>query len=207
LRLEAAVLIEKALGAPEMFYCERFRCTMMKTRCLERQERAAKINKDRPPWYRGPKDDEIKYEACRNCEQGKRIKEESMDLTGETQTKTCFKCGQDKPLEEFPKNKRLRDGHENKCKKCVTARAKQLRELRMKKAKRKDDHHPSPHRRNAAGRGDASLVLPIGDYPDLAEALDDAALKHIRSPEHQALAYIVKGLKEDGYGNDHGEHQ
>lgn len=29
----------------------------------------------------------------------------------------------------------------------------------------------------------------------------------IRSPEHQALAYIVQGLKGDGYGSDNGKHQ
>lgn len=34
-------------------------------------------------------------------------------------TKTCSKCGQDKPLSEFSINKSNKDGHQSKCKDCV----------------------------------------------------------------------------------------
>jgi len=34
-------------------------------------------------------------------------------------TKTCFKCGIEKNLEDFYKHKEMSDGHINKCKECT----------------------------------------------------------------------------------------
>jgi hypothetical protein len=33
--------------------------------------------------------------------------------------KTCAKCGIEKPLDEFYKDKTVKDGHRNKCKSCI----------------------------------------------------------------------------------------
>ena len=44
--------------------------------------------------------------------------------------KLCKCCGQIKPLSEFQRNKRHKDGHDYKCKECVNARRKTLRAKR-----------------------------------------------------------------------------
>lgn len=35
--------------------------------------------------------------------------------------KTCYKCRQEKPINEFHKSKKELDGHNNYCKECVNA--------------------------------------------------------------------------------------
>jgi len=35
--------------------------------------------------------------------------------------KTCIKCGQNRPLSEFYRNPKMRDGHFNRCKCCCAA--------------------------------------------------------------------------------------
>jgi len=35
------------------------------------------------------------------------------------ETKTCFKCNQTKPIDDFHKNHKMADGHSGKCKECA----------------------------------------------------------------------------------------
>ena len=41
------------------------------------------------------------------------------------ETKTCSKCGEEKPLDEYHKNKGRKDGYQYECKKCATERSKE----------------------------------------------------------------------------------
>jgi hypothetical protein len=45
------------------------------------------------------------------------------------QMKKCSKCGIEKPLTEFHKNKKSKDGHENRCKTCKYAEMKRWKSL------------------------------------------------------------------------------
>jgi len=40
----------------------------------------------------------------------------------------------------------------------------------------------------------------FGDYPEALKSLPDAARIHIRTPMLQVIAYVVEGLKRDGFG-------
>lgn len=48
-----------------------------------------------------------------------------------TSIKTCFRCGESKPLAEFYRHKMMADGHLNKCKDCAKSdvRANRLEKL------------------------------------------------------------------------------
>ena len=41
--------------------------------------------------------------------------------TMETRMKTCRKCGRELPINNFPKDKVMKDGHKNTCKACLSA--------------------------------------------------------------------------------------
>ncbi len=69
------------------------------------------------------------------------------------QMKTCFKCGQKKPLDEFYRHPRMADGHLNKCKECTKRDVAENYIARHEQYVRYD-HERSvlPHRRLAVKR-------------------------------------------------------
>jgi 5-methylcytosine-specific restriction endonuclease McrA len=50
-----------------------------------------------------------------------------------TLNKTCTKCGETKPLSEYPRLARSKDGHDYQCKACACARRKAYREANRAK--------------------------------------------------------------------------
>lgn len=60
--------------------------------------------------------------------------------------KTCKECGDDKPLNQFNKNKKAKDGHRNQCQKCQgryrTKHYQNHREKELKQAKTWRQNNP-----------------------------------------------------------------
>lgn len=50
-------------------------------------------------------------------------------------TRVCRKCGQEKPLEEFAKNKECVLGHSHICKQCKAEQSRKWREANLEKAR------------------------------------------------------------------------
>lgn len=63
------------------------------------------------------------------------LKEVTMETTATARTKICTKCDKTKPLTEFHKNNRLKDGHMSQCKKCRSAYMKEHNAKAYKKRK------------------------------------------------------------------------
>jgi len=96
------------------------------------------------------------------------------------ETKECRSCGEEKPLSEYQRNHRSKDGLQPNCKDCMAVAV--IAGRREKK-------------RN-------TITLDISEWPEVLDALPDAAKARIRTLEHQAIAYIVRGLQRDGYGKE-----
>jgi hypothetical protein len=62
-----------------------------------------------------------------------------------------------------------------------------------------DLKHPVINRKPKSEPETISLIINTTHHPDISVNLEQSAIEHIRSINHQALAYIVKGLKDDGY--------
>jgi hypothetical protein len=71
--------------------------------------------------------------------------------------KTCCKCGVTKPLDEFNRNCRKKDGHQENCKICHRAYAKAWKEAK----KLKDAEEERQKRRNALPSREPMPFTPL----------------------------------------------
>jgi hypothetical protein len=61
--------------------------------------------------------------------------------------KKCFKCGKEKPLDEFYRHRQMMDGHLNKCKECTKKDSNKYRAENLDKCRAYDRKRSSlPHR-------------------------------------------------------------
>lgn len=85
------LIAESKFRGNEYFLCDRFRCRLLKSRCLERQGQA--------PWRRHLVSS---FAECRDCQQGREIR---LELTGSEKLlrprRTCLVNGCDEPHTAF----------------------------------------------------------------------------------------------------------
>lgn len=77
--------------------------------------------------------------------------------------KVCFKCGVEKPLSDFYKHSRMKDGHLNKCKECTKVDTKENRELNEDYYKEYDRNRPN-HVERIANNRERNHKLKEEDY-------------------------------------------
>lgn len=81
--------------------------------------------------------------------------------------KECFKCGATKPLSEFYKHPRMKDGHVNKCKDCNKldvsrnrlANVERYREYDRKRGSRQDKAYRDGHKERYPNKRKAHSVV------------------------------------------------
>jgi len=128
--------------------------------------------------------------VCENCtlwetlSKNKNIKE-VVKVTDKKELVTCQDCGK-----EFEPYKNGNGTVRRFCPDCLSLHRKKGA-LKNKIKKAEDDGF--------------LFSISFKYYPRLPEQLKKAANKNIRSVDHQALAYIIKGLEADGFDVERGE--
>jgi len=104
----------------------------------------------------------------------------------------CKKCGKEKSLQkDFYRSPGNKSGYDSVCKKCRYEKQKE-RLQDLKQGKNRRDHND-----------EIKDALTLHQCPrNLIKMLNEAASRQSRTPENQAIWYIIEGLRRDGHGND-----
>jgi len=166
--------IQTVLNGPDYFVCPAAGgARMKKTVCVTRQTSGIKGTWGNMPY---------RPMECKDCQVGRDIIKEvkvmenqssfqtENDQEGAGQgivnSKPCNKCGIVKPLDDYPKNKECKDGHEGQCKECKNAHTRE----RMKK-KRKGKKAGTPNQPKTK-----RIALP--GHPRFYELVEEMARIH-----------------------------
>lgn len=92
--------------------------------------------------------------------------------------KTCFKCGEVKPLSDFYKHKMMADGHLNKCKDCT------MRDVRENRSKNIDYYNQYEKQRY---RNDPRKLASLKKYAESEKGMVVKAAAHRRWAERNPI--------------------
>jgi hypothetical protein len=95
--------------------------------------------------------------------------------------KTCSKCSDTKPLDDFYRSNGTRDGRQSRCKVCACSAAKQWREDNLERARAKDADYYSANR-------DRKLSYRAGSYAADPDRHRAASRKWYEANRESALA-------------------
>lgn len=112
------------------------------------------------------------------------------------EAKKCFKCGEEKSLDEFYVHKQMKDGHLNKCKDC-TKRDTSLRHNNLInnpdwKESEKERHRQKYHRLGYKGK-----------HKPTPEKQRETIKKYYEKYPEKLRARLVKQKVEHGYNRHH----
>ena len=108
--------------------------------------------------------------------------------------KTCFKCGESKPIDDFYGHPQMRDGHLNKCKECTKKDVRERREACDSVREYDRARSRLPHRRR--GRNYKPDSQKIRAHNMVSRAVRAGAL--VRQPcEHCGSTESIEAHHED----------
>ena len=183
--------IEKILNGPGYFRCKSRKCRMPKKDCVLRQAKGVSGN------------GAFKYipMECNECPQGLAIKEELENMKEEVEL--CKDCNKTPAI--INKHGRVIHGRCALCHKIQVEKTKSLNSPLYKPKEDKLDIPPSesgvPKKKEEKQvEENENIVVEVEIdpelYPDILEKLENAAVEDVRSPEEQALYYVIVGLKQ-----------
>lgn len=109
-------------------------------------------------------------------------------------SKSCFKCGAEKPLTEFYRHSAMADGHLNKCKTCTKKDSAKHREENLESVQAYDRNRPNREKRNEE-RGER-LKRDYAEDPD--KFLERQRKYRAEEPEKYRARNAVSNAVRDG---------
>jgi|GEM_PF-2262763 len=207
-------------GIPSVKYLECVDCAQGRenrnTRGETMEEKKSKVcrfcgeEKRMEEFYKSPGCEDGHDSVCKKCRNNAASERQKKRRHGKPENREqrqekpgmqlCRKCGKEKPLTEFGM---IRGKYyERRCKACKAAQVRAHRLRTQKKMEeleqqvRDANMAPEPPVGIPAAIEPFGLVIDLGGYPEVADELAEQARVNIRTVEHQALYYIVRGLKE-----------
>lgn len=185
--------IDEFLAAPDRIWCDRMSANISRFDCLRWQKiKPAGVFSGHGSFL--PDHEFARWVTCHNCEQGRKVMQESTDQSYTKSTKVCSACGQEKDLADFYRNPN--GSPLSYCKTCHNKRTAERK--RKKKAYEEDKRLPSPKIEDHIGiLKRRQVTLDFSDHNDIYLRLVQIAEEEVRSVENYILFLCVSKVRAD----------